>query len=169
MQFEVEVHKNRIKTLEEHNSVMEQKMEHYIEQQSLFKLMKKDLEKYKKAYVMSLESQTMYSPFTPLNKFKPETFINLKNKDQIIDIKGVFKEENEAMERIKLENDNYKIVCLELRKEIAKMERKIDENDRHFKKQLDRQIEISKGSAAKINQLQAQIFEEEENKSNLKC
>jgi hypothetical protein len=36
-----------------------------MEQQSLFKLMKFDLEKYKKVYEMSREYETIYSPFTP--------------------------------------------------------------------------------------------------------
>ena len=69
MQFEVEVHKNRIKTLTEHNMVLEKKIEHYIEQQSMFHLMRNDLEKYKKVYELSKELETMYSPFTPQNQY----------------------------------------------------------------------------------------------------
>jgi len=50
--------------------VLERKIEHYIEQQALFKLMRHDLDKYKKVYEMSKELETIYSPFTPLNQFK---------------------------------------------------------------------------------------------------
>lgn len=67
MQFEVEIHKHRIKELTEINEQHENNIAHYMEQQSMFKLMKFDLEKYKKVYEMSKEFETIYSPFTPQN------------------------------------------------------------------------------------------------------
>ena len=47
--------------------MLERKVEHYVEQQSLFTVMKADLERYKSIYKMSMEIETMYSPFTPQN------------------------------------------------------------------------------------------------------
>lgn len=65
MQFECEVHKSRVKQLQEHIDILERKVEYYIEQQSLFSLMKGDLEKYKTVYDQSVHFETLYSPFTP--------------------------------------------------------------------------------------------------------
>ena len=43
------------KELQEHCDTLERKIEHYVEQQSLFKLMRDDLENYKKIAQMSKE------------------------------------------------------------------------------------------------------------------
>ena len=69
MHFENERHKHRIKELTEHNMILEKKIEHYIEQQSMFYLMRNDLEKFKKVYDMSKEKETMYSPFAPQSQY----------------------------------------------------------------------------------------------------
>ena len=63
MQFENEVHKYRVKQQEEHIKILEEKVEKYVEQQSLFKRMKGDLEKYKKLYNESVKSQIIFAPF----------------------------------------------------------------------------------------------------------
>lgn len=67
MQFENEVHKSRVKLQQEHIAILERKVEHYVEQQSLFSMMRGDLEKYKDVYNQSVQFETMYSPFTPQN------------------------------------------------------------------------------------------------------
>lgn len=66
MHFEVEIHKVRNRELQEHIDVLESKIEHYAEQQSLYKFMRDDLENYRKVAEMSKELATYYSPFTPL-------------------------------------------------------------------------------------------------------
>lgn len=48
LQYEIEIHKNRNKELQEHCDTLERKIEHYVEQQSLFKLIRDDLENYKR-------------------------------------------------------------------------------------------------------------------------
>lgn len=48
-----------------HIELLERKVEHYVEQQSLFAMMRGDLEKYKKCYEKSVKDATPYSPFTP--------------------------------------------------------------------------------------------------------
>ena len=103
MQFEVEIHKHRIKELTEHKEQLEASVEHYMEQQSLFKLMKFDLEKYKKVYEMSREYETIYSPFTPQSQFKPEELVNLQKKNEIIDLKKVMEETNLSVEKVNKE------------------------------------------------------------------
>lgn len=65
MQFENEIHKSRVKQMASHIEILERKVEHYVEQQSLFMMMNGDLEKYKSVFEMSVQAETMYSPFTP--------------------------------------------------------------------------------------------------------
>ena len=110
MQFEVEVHKNRIKTLTEHNLVLEKKIEHYIEQQSMFHLMRNDLEKYKRVYELSKELETMYSPFSPQNQYSEATLNSLPKRHEIIDLTKI-------MEDATHEFDNLKSKVHELEKE----------------------------------------------------
>ena len=66
IQYKVEVHKNRNKELQEHCDTLERKIEHYVEQQSLFKLMREEFDNYKRVAHMTKELVTYYSPFTPL-------------------------------------------------------------------------------------------------------
>ena len=88
LQYEIEIHKNRNKELQEHCDTLERKIEHQIEQQSLFKLMRGDLENYKKVAQMQKQMATYYSPFTPLNQYKKEVLIKLPQiKSEIIDLK----------------------------------------------------------------------------------
>lgn len=47
MQFENEVHKSRVKQLNQHIEILERKCEAYQEQQSMVQLMKGDLDKFK--------------------------------------------------------------------------------------------------------------------------
>jgi len=53
--------------MQSHIEILERKVEYYVEQQSMFMMMNGDLEKYKKVFDMSVEAETMYSPFTPHN------------------------------------------------------------------------------------------------------
>jgi len=70
--FEIQIYKQRNKELQEHIDVLESKIEHYVEQQSLYKLMRDDLENYRKVADMSKELATYYSPFTPLQQYRKE-------------------------------------------------------------------------------------------------
>eukprot|EP00347_Sterkiella_histriomuscorum_P022668 403337606 len=110
LQYEIEIHKNRNKELQEHCDTLERKIEHYVEQQSLFKLMRDDLENYKKIAQMSKELATYYSPFTPLHQYKREFLIKLPQiKSEIIDLKGAMQETS-----LNIETLNKKIRELEL-------------------------------------------------------
>ncbi len=66
MQFENEVHKTRVRNQKQHIEMLELKVEHYVEQQSLFSMMRGDLDKYKNVYDKTVACETMYSPFTPI-------------------------------------------------------------------------------------------------------
>lgn len=80
---------------------MERKIEHFVEQQSLFKLMRDDLENYKKIADMSKELATYYSPFTPLHQYKKEILIKLPQiKSEIIDLKGAMHETSSTIETL---------------------------------------------------------------------
>ena len=72
MQFENEVHKSRVKQQAAHIELLERKVTYYMEQQSLFSLMRSDIEKYKSAYQKSVKEGTLYSPFTATKQFKQE-------------------------------------------------------------------------------------------------
>ena len=48
--FQIDIHKNRIKMQANHIAVLESRIETYMEQQSLFNMMKFDLEKYNTAF-----------------------------------------------------------------------------------------------------------------------
>lgn len=70
-----------------HITILECRIEAYMEQQSLFKMMRFDLEKYEKAYVISVEKETMYSPFTAHNQFKKEQIWTMEQqKSGLIDL-----------------------------------------------------------------------------------
>lgn len=60
-----------------HIAALESRIEAYMEQQSLFKMMRFDLEKYEKSYRISVEKETMFSPFTASNLYKKEEIWNL--------------------------------------------------------------------------------------------
>lgn len=113
LQYEIEIHKNRSKELQEHCDNLERKIEHYAEQQSLFKLMRDDLENYKKVAQMSKELATYYSPFTPLTQYKQEVLIKLPQiKSEIIDLKEAMLETSQNIDSLKkrikeLESANY--------------------------------------------------------------
>ena len=133
-QFEVEVHKNRIKTLTEHNQVLERKIEHYIEQQSMFHLMRNDLEKYKRVYELSKELETMYSPFSPQNQYSESTLNNLPKRHEIIDLTKIMEDATHEFDNLKqklreYEKENYKIKGLQ-----QKAENQKDEFERDFLK-----------------------------------
>jgi hypothetical protein len=77
-------------------------MELYVEQQSLFKLMRGDLENYKNVAQMSKELATYYSPFTPLRQYTREILIKLPQiKSEIIDLKEAMKETSENIDGLK--------------------------------------------------------------------
>lgn len=78
--------------------MLENKVENYIEQQSLFKLMKFDLEKYKKAFQISKEYETMFSPFTNANLYSKEVLMTLQKKNDIIDLSKVIDEKDANVE-----------------------------------------------------------------------
>ena len=89
MQFENEVHKCRVKQMQSHIEILERKVEYYVEQQSMFMMMNGDLEKYKKIFDQSVEAETMYSPFTPINQYAPDKLVQLARRGDIIDIEKV--------------------------------------------------------------------------------
>jgi len=103
MQFENEVHKSRVKQLNHHIEILERKVESYEEQQSLFALMKGDLKKFKYAYDQSVESETMFSPFTPQEKFK-DRIEEKKTKHGIIDLQKVMSETNSQFKEFQDKN-----------------------------------------------------------------
>jgi len=106
MQFEVELHKQRNKELQAHCDFLERKIGHYLEQQSLFKIMRDDLETYKRVAIISKEMATYYSPFTPLEQFKREKVLEIPQmKDEIIDIKEAIKESAVSSDQFKREID----------------------------------------------------------------
>jgi hypothetical protein len=100
MQFENEVHKSRVKQLNHHIEILERKVESYEEQQSLFALMKGDLKKFKNAYDQAVESETMFSPFTPSEKHK-DRVEEKKTKHGIIDLQKVMNETNSQFKEFK--------------------------------------------------------------------
>lgn len=71
MQYEVEVHKSKVKQLQAHTEELEKNIAYYKEQQSLYKLMLGDFENYKSVYTISKNFATYYSPFTPVNQMTP--------------------------------------------------------------------------------------------------
>jgi hypothetical protein len=106
------VHKSRVAQLEAHRELLEKKVESYQEQMSMFMLMRTDLDQFRKVFDMSVESETMYAPFTPLQKFKDETLISLKKKHNILDLKGVmgdtmakFEDLSSTITHLKKENE----------------------------------------------------------------
>jgi hypothetical protein len=62
----LEVHKNRVRDLEVHKSVLEKKVEQFREEQSMFKMLINDLEMYKQKAEMSKQRATFFSPFSPV-------------------------------------------------------------------------------------------------------
>jgi hemerythrin-like domain-containing protein len=65
LQFESEIQKQRIDALTKHTEILEQKMHHYQEQQSLFNYLRNDLRVYKEVFQKAMEFETMYAPLTP--------------------------------------------------------------------------------------------------------
>jgi chromosome segregation ATPase len=102
LQYEIEIHKNRSKELQEQCDNLERKIELYAEQQSLFKLMRDDLDNYKKVAQLSKDLATYYSPFTPLHQYKREVLIKLPQiKSEIIDLKEAMKETSDNIDGLK--------------------------------------------------------------------
>lgn len=137
MQFECEVHKSRVQQLEAHKETLEKKVEAYEEQMSMFMLMRTDLDQFRKVYELSVESETMYAPFTPLQKYKEDSLISLKNKHKILDLKGVMGET-----KAKFEDLNMKVS--QLQKENDALLRAQDEIESSLQAQIsqkDRQLE----------------------------
>lgn len=64
--FEIEIHKDRVKVLEKQLIEVQRRNAHYIEQQAMFDLIRDDLKKYKDVFNISRSKETMYSPFTPV-------------------------------------------------------------------------------------------------------
>ena len=64
--YKLEVHKNRVRDLEVHKSVLEKKVEQFREEQSMFKMLINDLEMYKQKAEMSKQRATFFSPFSPV-------------------------------------------------------------------------------------------------------
>ena len=94
---------------------MELKIEAYAEQQSLFKLMRDDLENYKKVAQMSKELATFYSPFTPLHQYKREVLIKLPQiKSEIIDLKEAMHETSQNIDGLKKQIKELAAANLEL-------------------------------------------------------
>ena len=75
-----------------HIELLERKVEHYVEQQSLFAMMRGDLEKYKKCYEKSVKDATPYSPFTPQRQYTPVELVTQGKRNEIIDLNGVMGE-----------------------------------------------------------------------------
>ena len=67
----------------------------------MFQLMRNDLEKYKKVYDYSKESETMYSPFTPTNQFSKERLSQLPKKNDIIDLTKLMADAAEEQNQLK--------------------------------------------------------------------
>ena len=103
MQFENEVHKCRVKQMQSHIEILERKVEYYVEQQSMFMMMNGDLEKYKKVFDMSVEAETMYSPFTPNNQYAPDKLVQLARRGDIIDIEKVMGDTKEQYAALELQ------------------------------------------------------------------
>lgn len=124
MQFEVEVHKNRVEQLQKHTQMLEAKVEHYVEQQGLYKLVRDDLEKYKKIFEFSKQLETIYSPFTPLQQYKKEHLVQQKQKNDIIDLSQVVFESSKQVDNMKAEIEKLKKDNSKLRKEAIKLDKK---------------------------------------------
>lgn len=63
--------------------------------------MRIDLDKYKRAYQIHLEYETMYSPFTAIAQFKPEQLLSMqKSKNDIIDLSKCVDETNSEYQRL---------------------------------------------------------------------
>lgn len=146
MQFECEVHKNRVKVQQDHIEVLERKIEHYIEQQALFKLMKHDLDKYKKVYEMTKELQTIYSPFTPLNQFKEQELISLPRRNDIVDLTEIMKETSQGFEKLQQEIKVYQDENTKLKALITKLEAQTEQQERNLDKLREERAEYLKSS-----------------------
>ena len=107
MQFEVEIHKKRIQELTDHKEKLEASIEKYIEQQSLFKLMRYDLNKYKDAADLSIKYETMYSPFTPKELYsqtnQKDLQVDAGQKNEIINLKQLMSATHDGIEKVNKE------------------------------------------------------------------
>ena len=65
--------------------------------------MRNDLEKYKKVYDYSKESETMYSPFTPTNQFSKDKLTKLPKKNDIIDLTNIMADAAEEFNALKFQ------------------------------------------------------------------
>jgi hypothetical protein len=69
--------------MERHISVLEKKIDYYVEQQSLFQLMRAEIDRYKQEYDTFRENTTLhYLPFTP----KRQDTVLTQGKFDIVDL-----------------------------------------------------------------------------------
>lgn len=99
MQYEVEVHKSKVKQLQNHAEELEKNISVYKEQQSLYKLMLGDFENYKNVYTVAKNVSTYYSPFTPVNQMtlqERQGVMTMKgdNSNSIVDLEEQMKKSN---------------------------------------------------------------------------
>lgn len=149
LQYEIEIHKNRNKELQDHCDNLERKIEAYAEQQSLFKLMRDDLDNYKKVAQMSKELATYYSPFTPLHQYKREVLIKLPQiKSEIIDLKDAMQETSDKIDVFKKQIKELEASNVDLAKKNDQQIKKADELEKNQGK-LTQELGLAQNETAK--------------------
>jgi predicted nucleic acid-binding Zn-ribbon protein len=122
------------------------KVEHYVEQQSLFAMMRGDLDKYKNVYEKTVECETMYSPFTPVAQFKPEQLASIARRNDIVDLTKVMGETKlqyaEFEKRIKEQN----LEIADLKKQLAILETERNRDNTQRERQMQELQEFQRNA-----------------------
>ena len=68
-------------------------MQKFSEQQQMFDFLRNDLRRYKEAFEMAMEAETMYSPLTPTHRLSQDHLESLpKTSEGIVDLREIMKE-----------------------------------------------------------------------------
>lgn len=62
-------------------------------------MMNGDLEKYKTVFEMSVQAETMYSPFTPDKQYKADQLVSVARRNDILDLSKVMGETKHQYEQ----------------------------------------------------------------------
>jgi len=93
-------------------------MQKFSEQQQMFDFLRNDLRRYKQAFEMAMEAETMYSPLTPTHRLSDEHLSSLPKTSQgIVDLREIMKEhQTDLVKQYETRLQNNKAEITELRK-----------------------------------------------------
>lgn len=169
MQFENEVHKSRVRVQKQHIEMLEMKVEHYVEQQSLFSMMRGDLDKYKNVFEKTVECETMYSPFTPVAQFKPEQLASIARRNDIVDLTKVMGETKlqyaEFEKRIKEQN----LEIADLKKQLASLETERNRDNTQRERQMQELQEFQRNAKFAEKSLRDEFEKADKARAELKA